>query len=479
MLAALLLFTPSCFRAGPNYSPPSPFLPAQFQQAGRQDVKSGLSDITHWWTVFGDPSLEHCIEQAGAQNLSLRTAQARIEEARANLAIAAGDWFPLGAADGQITRAKQFPAITDPTVRTRSAVGFSLSWELDLFGRVSRAVESASAAYEASAEDRTALLVSLYAETARIYFTLRQLQAQLESAKSNIAAQREILQLTQSRFASGLSSGLDVAQAERILASSEAELPNLRIGIVQALNNLAVLLGKHPGGLHQELSTPRPVPAPPASIVLDIPASVIRRRPDVRAAERRLAAQAAQVGIAASALYPAFSLDGSFSYHTISPNGERDISWSTGPFFSWPLLDFARIRAQVRAEEARAKQALLGYEQTVLDALREAENALAEYAEQQTKVAALERSAAAAQNTLKLSTQLYADGLADFENVLDAERSVFVTDSALEQAKGELAVSLAFLYKAFGGGWGAAETPTAPANENWKTPSSIIGGLRR
>ena len=482
VLALILITLGGCFSVGPDYSSPELNTPAQFNEMQSPIVKTGAQGLSTWWRVFNDPLLDKYIDEATNENLDIRIAIARVKEARSSLSLIAGEWFPGISADGQLAQSKPFPPRSGDKTTFQTNIGFTLNWELDLFGRISRSVESASAAYEASEEDRLFVLITIQAEVARTYLSIRQLQAQLASAENNIKAQKEILKLTKTRFDTGLASGLDVAQAERVTATSEAEIPVLRANLTKATNSLAILLGNQPGSLNTELAEIKPIPVPPEQTLLYIPAEMLRKRPDILAAERRLAAQTAQVGVATSALYPAFGLSGAFRYNTVSPGSQRDVSWTVAPFFSWSLLDFGRVRSSIAIEDAKTEQALLAYEQTVINALGEAENALRTYSEQKIRVVALGRALVAANKTLELATRLYADGLANFQNVLDAEQAVFLTDSQLQQAKGELATNLALLYKAFGGGWElpvAVETTTSPVKENFLTPSSLISEITK
>lgn len=471
-----------CLKAGPDYVEPELEVAEGFKEIHEPEIRQGTAEIAAWWSIFRDPLLTRLIEDARDQNLDVQIAAARVREAWANLGVISGQWFPQVQGQAEITHGEEFPPSSDSGAKTRTSSGFVLGWELDFFGKIQRGAESAAALVEAAEEDRMNVLISLYAEVAKNYFLLRQLQAQLNSAARNIEAQREVLSITKTRFENGLVSGLDVAQAERILANSEAELPVYRSGIVKAINALSLLLGRQPGAVYEELKSDSPVPEVPETVIIDIPADVIRRRPDVRAAERKLAAQTALVGAATADLYPAFSLGGVFSYRTISQGGPKDVAWSVGPLFTWDLLDFGRIRSSIALEEARTEQAYLSYEQTVLRALTEAENSLRDYIEQKNRVLSLQKALTAAQNTFRLATELYTDGLVDFQNVLDAEQAVFVTETRLEEAKGETAISLALLYKAFGGGWDTSSVSNKDVSStrtNWRTPSSVASSITK
>ena len=330
------------------------------------------------------------------------------------------------------------------------------SWEIDLFGRIRRTVEAATADYQASEEDRTDVMISLYSNVSLTYLEIRTNQARLAAAEANIVSQKEVLGLTRSRFKHGLATDLDVAQAERLLASAEAEIPPLRIALSQGINNLAVLLGSQPGSLHRELMEPQQIPLPPARATVGVPADLLRQRPDIRRAERQLASQTARIGVATADLYPTFSLSGVFGYESINTSDLFDAgsrAFSFGPSLRWNIFSGGRIRNQIKAQDAITRQFLLAYEQSVLNGLREVENTLKAYIEDRVRLAALERSVEAARRSVKLATDLYKQGLADFQPVLDAQRDQFNFENQLASARGDSAANFARLYTALGGGW--------------------------
>ncbi|MGE4542728.1 MAG: efflux transporter outer membrane subunit [Pedobacter sp.] len=464
-----LLLLAGCMTVGPDYSPPDIKASDSWQLAQDPALIPAKAVIHRWWSSFGDPLLDRLITQAETANLDVRQSIARVREARAYLGVARGSWWPEANAEGSAIRqrsSKNGRYSNGGNTDTLYSAGLDASWELDLFGRISRSVEAAKADYQASEEDRGDVLISMYAEVARTYFDIRTYQARLAAAEGNINSQKQVLRLTRSRFRNGLATGLDVAQAEQVLASSQAAVPPLKVGLNQAFNTLAVLLGQAPGSLSEELENPAPIPVPPSQLAVGVPADLLRQRPDIRRAERQLAAQTARIGVAKADLYPRLSLSGTFAFEALDVGDLLQGSskaFGFGPTLRWLLFDGGRVRAQIAVEDARAEQALLTYEQTVLNALNEVENALSQYLNQRTRLEALDRSVQSGQRSLKLATRLYRDGLVDFQNVLDAQRALFDNENQQAAARGNTSIYLVQVYKALGGGWNTA-TDTATGN---------------
>ncbi|MEN8151515.1 MAG: efflux transporter outer membrane subunit, partial [Planctomycetota bacterium] len=340
---------------------------------------------------------------------------------------------------------------------TSFSAGFDASWELDVWGRVSRAVESADAAIEASIEDWRDLQVILYAEVALSYLEARALQERIRYAEANVEIQKGSLKLTNDRFEAEISPELDVRQAELNLASTEASIPALRGYLSATINRISVLLGENPGPLREEFEDAAGIPAPPEQVFVGIPANLLRQRPDVRSAERKLAAQTARIGVATADLYPTFRIDGFLTQQTVGTTAgffsTDNTAWSIIPGIRWNLFDGGRVRAVIDVEDERTKQALLFYEQTVLVALEEVENALTAYLREKERLAALTRAVRAAERSVELSRTLYTTGISDFQNVLDMERELARQQDSLAASEGIVAQSLVQLYKALGGGW--------------------------
>ena len=454
----VVLLAAGCMAVGPDYQKPETAVPEGWRELPDPALVRDGAVVREWWTLFDDPLLNDLIAAAEAGNRNLRQAVARVKESRARLGVARGERLPQVEAQGSAIRQRGSEnsltgrGYTETLYRT----GLDASWELDLFGRISRSVEAATADYQASEEERTDVLVSLYAEVARTYFAVRTYQARLIATRGNLESQQQVLRLTRSRFENGLATGLDVAQAEQVLAASQAEVPVLNTLLTQAIHNLSVLLGQPPAARYEQLSQIGPIPVPPEAVTVGVPADVLRQRPDIRRAERLLAAQTARIGLAKADLYPRLSLSGTFAFESIDAGdlfkGPSRV-FGFGPTLRWLLFDGARVRSQVRVEDARTEQALNFYEQTVLNGLKEVESAMTEYLEQRERLAALERAVVAAQRSLHLATRLYRDGLVDFQSVLDAQRALFDSENLLAMARGNSVINLVDLYRALGGGW--------------------------
>jgi NodT family efflux transporter outer membrane factor (OMF) lipoprotein len=456
-----LAWLPGC-AVGPDYVVPEPDMPDAWHEELARGLTEGQADMHTWWTVFDDPVLTSLVERASTSSLDIKLAIARIDESRARRGFARGEWFPSLDGVGSLERSRTSKEISTnvppPQSRTDTfyAAGFDASWEIDLFGRIRRSVESASAGLEASIEDYRDVLVSTFAEVGITYVEVRALQARILSAQSNVETQRGALQLTTDRNRAGIVGDLDVRQAEQNLASTEATIPVLLSSLVQAINRLGVLLGQPPSTLHAELGPVTPIPQPPDETVVGLPAELLRQRPDIRAAERRLAAQTAQIGVATADLYPRFSLLGTFALEATDFvdwfTGDA-MSYGFGPAFRWNIFDAGRIRANIEAQDALTEQALVGYEQTMLFALADVEDAMVAFVQENDRRDALERSAVAARKSVALVDTLYRTGLTDFQNVLDTQRTQFLQEDALAQSEGFVSQNLVRIYRALGGGW--------------------------
>jgi NodT family efflux transporter outer membrane factor (OMF) lipoprotein len=444
---------------GPDYQEPAIDTPDAWHQELVRGLSAGDAGLDTWWTVLGDPALVGLIERAGQGSLELRLAFERIAEAMARRGIAVGEWFPSVDSDtfyerGQISEELGLPFGGAP--RDLYSTGLATTWEVDLFGRIRRSVESADAELAASVEDYRDVLVVLYAEVAASYIDVRTLQQRILSAEQNVAAQNDTLELVRVRNRVGLVGELDLRQAELNVSRTASFIPALREALAAAANRIAVLLGEYPSQLRAELREPAPIPRAEAEVAVGLPVNLLRQRPDLRSAERQLAAQSARIGVATADLYPRLALLGSFSFDAVSTaswftSGAQ--AWSIGPQLRWNLFDGGRIRSNVRAQEALTRQALASYEQTVLLAVEEVENSLAGFAEERARAEELARGVRAAEQTVELVQVLYRTGLVDFLNVLDAERSLFEAQDQLLESKGRVAKNLVRVYRALGGGW--------------------------
>jgi NodT family efflux transporter outer membrane factor (OMF) lipoprotein len=466
-LVAIGVFALSGCMVGPNYERPVLEVPDVWQETSTAKVVEGEASLQTWWTVFEDPKLEDLIDRARASNLDVQQAVWRIQEARAIRGIAKGELLPSVRGTGDLSRDKASENVvpTEELAEPRNffSVGLDSSWELDVFGRIRRSIEAATAELEASVEDYRDVLVTLLSDVALNYIELRALQARITYAEANVVAQQETLQITRDRFDAGLVSQLDITQAESNLANTEAQIPPLRAGLTGALNRLAVLLGVTPGSLNAELIDPSDIPVPPEEITVGLPAELLRQRPDVRRAERFLAAQTARIGIRTADLYPRFSL---FGFLALESTDGGDLfksssgTWGFGLPIRWNIFQGGRIRAAIRVEEARTEQALLAYEQSVLRALEEVENAMVFYYQERLRRDKLVEAVEASRRSVDLVRTQYMAGLTNFQNVLDTQRSLFNQQDQLAASEGVLVQSLVALYKSLGGGWNPELLPT-------------------
>lgn len=412
--------------------------------------------LARWWSTLNDGLLSNLERQAIQSNLDVKQALARLREARARRGISGAALYPTLDLSAAATRSQSSESSGSGDTRESFNAGFDAGWELDLFGGVRRSIEAAEADLHAGMASLYDALVSLTAEVGLNYVEARTYQTRLDVAEANLSAQEETFTLIRDRYSVGLSNELDLQQARYNLESTRSRIPDLRTGLEAALNRLAVLTAQHPGQLHEILSSPGPIPTIPANIAVGIPAETLRRRPDIRKAERELAAQTARIGVATAALYPKLRLSGSIGLESTDA-GEllkwSSRSWSYGPRISWNIFDAGSIRNTIRVQEALQEQTLLSYEATVLGALEEAENALVAYAQEQVRRDHLLEAVDAARMAARLSRDQYTAGVIDFSNVLEAQRALLSYQDQLAQSDSTLASNLIRLYKALGGGW--------------------------
>ncbi|MDZ7666535.1 MAG: TolC family protein [Desulfotignum sp.] len=459
------LFMAGCNTAvGPDFQTPSPRLPETWQITETADNISSFEPTAlydEWWRVFDDPDLTRLVSDVKQQNRDLAAATARLESYAAAYGMARAGLMPMIHAQGGISRVRETERVRNPTTQSMAEnptwmyqAGFVMSWEIDVWHKIRRSMEAARGEWDASIEDRRNLMVLLQARAASEYILLRTAQQRYEFAQKNVTLQEETLQLVQDRFDAGLTGELDVHQAKMNLASTRARLPALKTGQTEALNALCLLTGRLPGDFN-DLLTPKCIPTASALPQM-LPAELVRNRPDIRAAERYLAAQTARIGVAQADLYPALTLDGMFSL-TSTDSGEFLSSaaqkHSIGPSFNWSLFNGGLIKSRIQMEKAGTRAALAGYEQTVLTAFRECEDALAAYINEGATLTALRQAVASTQKSVELSQSLYITGLVNFQNVLDMQRQLASHQDQLAQSMGQSAVGLVAVYKAFGGGW--------------------------
>ncbi|MBI4825150.1 MAG: efflux transporter outer membrane subunit [Nitrospirae bacterium] len=449
-----------CVTVGPDYVSPKISAPDKWN-AGTDVRSDDAATLEKWWSTLNDPELTSLIERAVNSSLGIREAKARVREARARRGISSAELFPTVDASGSAQRSRS----SSGTENDFYSIGFDAGWEIDLFGGVRRSVEAADADLEASEEELHDVLVSLLAEVSLNYVDVRLYQARIAIAESNLAAQTETYQIAGWRNEAGLVSGLDVEEAMYNLEKTRSQIPALRSGLEQAMNNIAVLLGKDPGALYAELSEQRAIPVTPVEIAVGLPADLLRRRPDVRQAERRLAAQTARIGVATAGLYPQFSLSGSIGLEALELDdlfsyGNR--TFGIGPGFRWNIFDAGSIRKNIEVQNALQEQALIQYETAVLEALHDVKNALTAYAGEQVRRQSLLNGSNAAERAVKLAQEQYSSGLIDFQALLTAQQSLLSLQDQLAGSDAEVTSNLIRLYKALGGGW----TSLTPAAED-------------
>ena len=485
LIATLSLPLFGCM-VGPDFVPQKPDVPKGWigtspargsTQARPSTATATPANDDAWWASFHDPVLTSLIERAAASNLDIRAAALRIAEARAQRRVAGADQWPslsgntsyenqrfsektaqgsLFGSLGSLGGSSGVALPSYPNPYDQFQVGFDASWEPDLFGGVRRSVEAADADAQASVEDADDALVSLDGEVARAYIDLRNAQAHREITRDNLDTQREIEDLARLKMRAGLGNDLDVSNAAAQTTVTQAQLPLFKRQIDTDINQLSELLAREPGALQAELQTATAVPPVPPDVPIGLPADLIRRRPDIRAAEARLHAATARVGIAVADMFPRITLDASFG--TQAERFPDLVQWASrfiniGPSLQIPIFKGGRRRATVHLQNIREKEAAVAYAKTVLSALHEVENALVAYNTEQNRQQSLQATVAHNRNVLSLARQRYRSGLTAFLDVLDAERTLQQTELSLADSTGAVSTDLVALYKALGGGW--------------------------
>lgn len=465
LLGAIVLA--GCTKVGPDYIRPPTSVCDNWLEVGDKRVKPESADYRDWWRVFNDPVLDQLVEYAYRENLTLRRAGVRVLEARAQLGIVIGEMFPQTQQAFGAVKKNRLSARSPEAVGNRelgyfqSEIGVTASWELDFWGKFRRAIESADAGLLASIADYDSILVSLTADVANYYILIRTLEKRLDIARRNVELQKESLQIAEARFIGGTTSQRDVEQAKTVLASTQAAIPQLETQLRQAQNALSVLLGLPPSDLSELLTDGADIPAPPPQVAVGIPADLLRRRPDIRRAELQAAAQCARIGVAKAELLPAFSLTGTFGFQASDVGnfnlGDmfqwRSRAGSVGPAILWNFLNYGRLINQVRVQDARFQELLLAYQNTVLKAQQEVEDALVAFLRAQDRADFLADSAAAALRSLELAVLQYREGITDFTTVLTAQQSLLNQQDDLASTLGNISSNLVGVYRALGGGW--------------------------
>jgi NodT family efflux transporter outer membrane factor (OMF) lipoprotein len=463
----LVLFAVAgCAAVGPDYVRPDIKAPARWDTVAADPDGIGKADpdaLAAWWHTLDDPVLNRLIDAAAANNLDVKSALSRVREARARKAKSTASQLPGVDATASAQKRLSSSATGSSETSELYSAGVDAGWEIDLFGGVRRSVEAAQADIEAGVEDLNDVMVTLLAEVALNYVDVRTYQARLAVTSKNIDAQLQTWEILETLFQAGMGDALAVDQARYNLESSRAKIPDLNVGLTEAVNRLVVLTGQPSETLRRMVADDRSVPGATLQLAVGVPADLLRRRPDIRRAERELAAQTARVGEAEAARYPTFTLNGSIGLDALSigslfASGSR--SGSFGPAFNWPVFDGGALRANVRVQGELQQQARLNYEASVLNAVEEVENALAAYVQEQHKYESLAAAADSARSASDLAAQQYASGLIGFSDVLEAQRSLLSFEDQLAQSRGTLLSDLVRLYKALGGGWQSFGQPS-------------------
>src|SRR5258708_2638488 len=453
---------------GPNYKRPQVAVPRQWTVAAARGTAATPIEKDDWWSSFQDPELNSLVERSAKQNLDLKVALVRVQEARPGVGVARSGCFPPidGAASGTRNRQRvigpvgpQTSTVIVPVELNNFQGGLSASWELDVFGGTRRRVQAATADATAAEENHRDVLVILLGDVGRVYAQLRGFQRRLEIANKNINTQQDTLDLTSARAKAGLANELDVSCAAAQLESTRAVVPSLLSGIDVSIHRLSVLLGEEPGALRSELEKASPIPSAGPEVDVGLPSDLLKRRPDIRRSEAQLAAATARIGEAKADLFPRFVLTGTAGrqatqLHDLTLGAGN--FFSAGPGISLPLFTGGRIRSNIAVQTSRQREALIGYQSTVLNALEEVENALVSYSQEQERRDRLNEAVSHSQLAVDLATEQYKAGLVDFLSVLDAQRDLYANEDQLVQSQTTVTTNLVGLYRALGGGLSAS-----------------------
>ncbi len=471
-LLVLVMALAACTTLGPDYVEPEVEVELDWLESQDATLSTNKPTDPEWWkTAFNDPTLNQLMETALSENLTLRSAGLRVLQAQENLRITTGSQFPTQTLSGGIGREGLAKNQTSAGVDRNffsDELGFGMVWEADVWGRFRRLVESASAELDASVASYDGVLLTLLAQVSQTYLNIRTLEERERYLQDNIEVQQQSLVIAEDRYQGGLVTELDPDQARSLLYNTQASLGDLQISMVQLRNNLSLLLGQPPGEVINLLGTPSDVPDPSVAVALGMPQDLIRRRPDIRQAERQLAAQSAQVGFAITDLYPAFSLGGSIEFASTDgdDNDLSDIftsnarSWNYGVGFTWNIWNYGRIKGNIRLQDALFQQLMVDYQNTVLNAQAEIESAIIAYLVSQQQLGWYVKAARAAKNTVVISKVQYDDGLVDFNTVVTNLQVLREQQDLLASTRGAVAINLVDVYRALGGGWQIREGKT-------------------
>jgi NodT family efflux transporter outer membrane factor (OMF) lipoprotein len=458
-LALPLLLFAGCL-VGPDYkTPKSDVAPNWLPSPAAEDRSLNAADA-YWWKVFGDPVLDALIERAYRNNLSLQIAGVRVLQARAQLNRSIGDLFPQQQG---LSGGIRWDQVNTPTTLNRADDNllFAATWEIDVWGKIRRGIESDRATYLNTVASYDDALVTVIADVASSYVNIRTAEERLRVAARNVDTQKESLRVASVQFRYGETSELDVRQAATLLGQTQAQIPNLQNSLRQAKNGLAVLLGETPDAVDAQLGGEAPIPVAPAHAVIGIPKDLLRRRPDVRAAGFAAASQSALIGVAVANMYPAFSLSGAFGFAStnLGPSSLADMfTWQSrvaqaGASFFFPIFNYGRLVNQVRVQDAVFEQSVLNYQNTVLVAQKEVEDGLSAFSTSQEALAHLNTAASAAARSTQLSMLQYKAGETTYTTVVTSEQSQLAIDDSVATTQGSVALGLIGIYRALGGGW--------------------------
>ncbi len=464
LILGLALLAEGCL-LGPNFKVPPAPVADKWVEEGNKAVDSGFSEHRDWWTVFNDPVLTRLVDLAYQQNLTLRTAGVRVLEARAQLGIAIGEFYPqqqLASAAVTYNRLPiSFPFNIASNTYWQAEFGAQAGWEIDIWGKLRRAIESADSAFLASLANYADVQVTLIGDVASAYVQIRTTERQIAIAHDNVERQQAALKIARAKFRYGTATKRDVYQAENVLGATEATIPQLNIQLAQAKNALGVLLGLPPGQVDALLVGSADIPTAPPQVTVGIPADLLRRRPDIRRAELQAAAQCAQIGFAKADLFPAFALTGNVG--TLATDIGRNslgnvftgnrLSYSAGPAVQWSILNYGQVTNNVRLQDAKFQELLIAYQNTVLAAQQDVANGIAAFVHSREQATFLQHSVEAAEGALNIATVQYRQGIADFTTVLTAEQNLYQAQNSLVLATGSIALGLITTYRALGGGW--------------------------
>lgn len=459
LLAGLGCFLSGCM-VGPNYKPPTAKVATQWLEFEDPRLKTTSPVEPLWWKqAFQDPVLDQLVAQALAGNLTLRSAGLRVLQARQILLIANGNLFPQEQFVGASA------AVVDPGAGAGASgvynINFNLTWEIDVWGRIRRQIESASAALDATLSTYDGVLVSLIGEVAQTYLLIRTTEKRVAVARTNVTYQEESVRISQAKFDAGEISSLDVEQGQTLLSNTRASVALLDQSLQQFKIALAILLGRLPQDLSELVGKPGPIPAVSPVLAVGMPQDLIRRRPDIRAAERTLAAQSAQIGVAVSDLYPAFALGGLIGPAVNTANGQvftdlfsaNSVAYNFGGFVRWNIFNYGRIEDNIRLQDATFQQLLEDYRRTVLQAQGEAESSLVAFFQSLLQLEELRQAADAAQRAADVSMEQYMEGMVDFNTVVSTLRTLASQQDQLASIQGTVAANLVEVYRSLGGGW--------------------------